>query len=175
MEKRNMTLKNNFFLIIFLVSIVGCKNKETEFIEITEGRSMNPSEPRIGIKITSSNNSYLCTEIILDGRRTEKYKYFKNTKPVNFNELKKQVLENFDTNIKPDYIKANDATYYQLTYHLSSKKYKSKFIESDLTYLQSQLLLKIMNLSKLKNYKEIGTHDFSKELLEEKLPAPPSL
>ncbi|MCJ7935380.1 MAG: hypothetical protein MUW56_17590 [Chryseobacterium sp.] len=174
MERRNMILKNSLIFLFICTILCGCK-KEIEFIEITEGRSMNPSEPRIGIKITSNNDLYLCKEIIIDGRKTEKYKYYKNTKPVNFEKFKKEIISTFKNNIEPTYIKVNDATYYQLFYKVSSKVYKSKFIESDLTSTQNQIFFKIINLYKLKNYKEISEYDFSKELLNEKLPQPPPL
>lgn len=174
MEKRNIILRNSLIFLFICTLFCGCK-KETEFIEITEGLSMNPSEPRIGIKITSDNNLYLCKEIIIDGRKTEKYKYYKNTETVDFEKFKNDIISNFKNNIEPTYIKVSDATYYQLLYKVSSKVYKSNFIESDLTKKQNQIIFKIINLYKLKNYKEIPNYEFSKELLNEKLPPPPPL
>lgn len=170
-----MMLKNSWLFLLICIALSGCGKKEIEFIEITEGRSMNPSQPRIGIKVTSNNDLYLCREIIIDGRKTEKYIYYKNIESVNFEKLKKEIVANFEKNIKSTYIKSNDATYYQLIYKVSSTVYKSKFIENDLTNEQNQVLFKIISLSKLKNYKEIPKYDFSKELLEERLPEPPSL
>jgi len=174
MERRNIVLKNSLIFLFICTLLCGCK-KETEFIEITEGLSMNRSEPRIGIKITSNNELYLCKEIIIDGRKTEKYKYYKNTESVNFEKFKKKIISNFKNNIVPTYIKVSDEAYYQLFYEASSKTYKSKFIESDLTTKQNEILFEIINLSKLKNYNEISNYDFSKELLNEKLPPPPPL
>lgn len=175
MEKKNIMLKNSWIYIFLCIFLSGCTHEEIEFIEITEGRGMNPSEPRIGVRITSNNELYLCKEIIIDGRKTEKYKYYKNTHGVDFQWFKNDIVNNFDENIEPTYIKISDATYYQLFYKISSQVYKSRFTEKDLTNSQSQVLFKVMNLSKLKNYKEIPKHEFSKELLEEELPDPPAL
>lgn len=175
MEKKSVMLKNSWLFLLICIALSGCGKKEIEFIEITEGRSMNPSQPRIGIKVTSNNDLYLCREIIIDGRKTEKYKYYKNTETVDFEKFKNDIISNFKNNIEPTYVKVSDATYYQLIYNVSSTVYKSKFIESDLTNEQNQVLFKIINLSKLKNYKEIPKYEFSKELLEERLPEPPSL
>ncbi|WP_126730335.1 hypothetical protein [Chryseobacterium lacus] len=168
-------LQNSWILIFICILLSGCADKEIEFIEITEGRGMNPSEPRIGIKITSNNDLYLCREVIIDGRKTEKYKYYKNTQAADFERFKKDIVDHFENNIEPTYIKVNDATYYQLFYKVSSKVYKSTFTERDLTNSQNQVLFKVINLSKLKNFKEIPEYEFSKELLEEKLPVPPAL
>ncbi|PWN67036.1 hypothetical protein [Chryseobacterium oncorhynchi] len=175
MEKKNIMLKSSWTFLLICLMLSGCGKKEIEFIEITEGRSTNPSEPRIGIKVTSNNDLYLCREIIIDGRKTERYIYYKNIESVNFEKFKKDIVDNFETKIDPTYIKASDAKYYQLFYKVSSKVYKSRFIESDLTDVQNKVLFEIINLSKLRNYKEIPKYEFSKELLQEKLPQPPPL
>jgi len=170
MEKKFIILSS--FLLFFLF---GCNNHEINFIEITKGSSMDPSQPRIGIKITSDNELYVCKEEITNGERTGNYKYYKSNKSIKFVEYKKEILKYFDKNPSNSYFQVNDATFYQLYYVLDKKVYKSKFIESNLNNNQSRLIFKLIDSYLQRDLKQIPSYDFSIELLEEKLPPPPPL
>lgn len=175
MEKKN--IKNSpIALLFFLLVFFNC-SKNKDFIEVTQGLTMNPSEPRYGIKLTSDNNLFFCKEKIVNGKRTAEYNYYKYKGTIDFETYKKQILHTYNNRIRPSYIKVNDAEYYQLCYNISSKKYKQTFIESDLNSLQEEVLFKLINFpdKNFKSFKEISHYNFSTELLNEKLPQPPAL
>ncbi|GGP06312.1 hypothetical protein GCM10010992_26020 [Cloacibacterium rupense] len=157
-------IRSSFFILLIL--LFSC-NKESEFIEVTQGIGMNPAEPRYGVLVTSNNELFFCNEIISNGKRTSKYKYYKYNESIDFSSYKEMVLKNFKDKINSKSLKVNDAEYYQLKYKTSSKQYKSIFFESDLNPEQFEILMNFIRLpdNKLKLSEEIPFYNFSSDLL----------
>ena len=114
---------------------ISCTKKESEFIEFTNGLSMDPKFPRAGIKIKNDNYVYYCVEVMNLGEQyylnnqTGKYKFYKSEEKVQFSKYKNLVIENFSQKIHKNNKGPEDATYEQIVYELDSKKEKQGFFD----------------------------------------------
>ena len=160
---------------------VSCNKKDSEFIEFTYGRSMNPELPRAGIKIKKDDYVYYCEEIVNLGEKyyinnkTGKYKFYKSEEKVQFSKYKNLVIENFSQKINKNNKGPEDATYEQIDYELDSKKVKKGFFDVQLNQNQKNIKNEIWELKNKLKFNPIDSIYFNQERLQEKLPEPPKL
>lgn len=158
--------KNKILLLLLIV--FACNTKNVQKVVLTIGVSMNPNEPRIGIEI-DGNNIYYCREKI---NKKGDYDYFHGT--LNQEELKKldfNIGESFKNKIELENIV--DATPYQLNFNLNETPEKRKFYLSNLEGKQLKIIEKIIEMKNVK-LTRIEYHKFPNDLLQEKLPEPPT-
>ena len=166
------------FYIIFLVLslFTSCENnKNADFIELTSGFSMNPAEQRFGIIYKPNNNIYYCQEILQNGNSTGKYKYFMSESRIDFVEYKTLMNENFRKHNIAPFKPIVDATIFQIKYQFINEVDKLRFYPEQLNEKQLMIFEMMKNLKDSGKFKEIDSITFSKDLLQLKLPKPPSL
>lgn len=176
----NLHMKQNkiIFLLFILLNILSCCSKESnDFIELTSGREMDPTVPRFGIKLKSDNYLYYCNEIMKGEDRysiyhTGKYKYYKSKDQFNFSEHQNLIHQYFPESTLIDFHTVPDATAYQIKYKLNNISKKKLFYLDNLNEKQYIVFQKMYAL-KRNTFIEIDSIEFSKDLLQEKLPEPP--
>ena len=160
------------FTIILVFLLVSCnKNESKEFIELTKGASMDPSEPRIGILINNKDSVYICREVIKNNERTEEYIFFNSLNKVSFNKYKNEMLKSFNKSFSFNSIP--DAQAQQIVYYLNGKEYKQVFYFHKLSGEQKKVINDILKMSDILDLHEVSNHKFSQELLHEVNPIPP--
>ena len=175
----------NILKIIFAVSLlatISCSNNNHDFIEFTEGRSMDPKQPRSGIKLIANGDVYYCKEIMLKGEsesgfdyHTRKYEFFKSKSKIDFEKYKIVLLKNMAKIPKEADYRFPDATLRQIEYKLNNKNYKTHFYHVHLNEKQESIYNEIWKLIEILEFKKTDSISFNKNLLDSKLPAPPKL
>lgn len=140
---------------------------------------MDPSKERFGVKIKSDNYIYFCKETMdvnpnKYDYHTGKYSYYKSISKVDFMEYQALVFNNFSRDKVDAFSPVPDATSYQVKFQFKNAQEKLTFYPE---YLNEKQLLIFEMLEKLKykKFKSIDSIEFSKDLLQEKLPIPPKL
>lgn len=167
-------MKINVYCIIIILVFFSCKEKKKlEYIEITTGVHMDPSEPRIGIYINNNDSLYFCKEIVNNKGRTGSYKYYKFNDKINFSRYRNQVLKEFN---KPFLFRSIiDEQPKQISYSLEKVNYKQKFYFNQLNSNQKKAYNDIVSLILEGNFIEISNYNFSQNLLYQKnQPEPPA-
>ena len=157
--------------MVFL--LISCNNEKTqEYIEVSTGLSMNPINPRIGVFINNRDSLYVCEEIIYNNTRSGEYNYYKSTNKINFRKFKMSVSNVFNDSLFFKSIPDEQSN--QIIYNLDNRKYKQNFYTHQLSKSQQIVFKNILQLKKSQNLEKISYHVFSKDLLQQKLPLPPS-
>lgn len=148
---------------------VSCKQKQPDYIILTNGLSENPDMPRVGIEIRN-NELFLCEE---NTRVKGTYTYYScKFNPTQFQTFENEINESFkevnqDNNI-------SDATPYELIYRFNKKLDSIRFYTPFLTIDQLRVVKEIISLKDCERQK-INYHSFPIGLLKEKIPEPPPL
>lgn len=152
--------------------IVSCQPNKNEYIEITTGFSMNPNEPRIGIIIYSNDSVYICKEIIsLDNSQLPIFKYYAGKEKIDFKAYKNAINILFQDSIIPHL--SEDARVKKLDYYLAGKHQERYFTQFQLSENQNQFLDKMHQLAIKNRFVEIPYHQFTRDLLDYRLPDTP--
>ena len=166
-------------LFLFLILLSSCSKDEIQYIELTSGREMDPKKARFGIKIMSDNYFYLCKEemninSVNYSYHTGKYKYYKSDSKIDFMEYQALISSNFSKDKRVAFKSIADEGAYQIKYDFYNEKDKYRFYYFSLNEKQS-FIFEMLEKLKYEKFKPIDSIEFSKDLLQEKLPDPPKL
>ena len=159
-----------FSIAIFLS---GCKyiTQKNEYIILTNGFSMNPAEPRIGIEITL-DSIYYCQE---KSGGNGNYNYYRgDVDAQTFIKIKTEILKDFKS-FKPHEYLVKDGQEYQMIYNIEDMMDTLLLESSFITKKQYALIEQIISLKDKSKFSEIKYHSFPEKLLKYKLPEPPPL
>ena len=179
MRKKTLVKINILTLITFtlLTVLISC-DKNVEYIELTEGRSMDPRAPRYGIKITNEDDAYLCIEKMASkegsfalGYHTGKYEFYKSKEKINFSEVQSKILINYSKPVKK--VKIVDATFENITFKFDKNIHSDFFYYSQLNSEQRETHDEIWKLKNSLEFEKTDSVYFNQNLLQEKLPEPP--
>ena len=165
------------FLYLILLLLSSCSKDEIKYIELTSGSEMDPSKARFGIKIKSDNYVYFCKEIMdinpdKYDYHTGKYNYYKSISKVDFMEYQALVFNNFSRDKVDAFSPIPDATAYQVKFQFTNAQEKLTFYPEYLNEKQL-FIFEMLERLKFKKFKPIDSIEFSKDLLQEKLPELP--
>lgn len=164
---------------LFLVFILSCSKDKCQFLELTSGRAMDPSQGRFGVKVMSDNYFYVCKEVMnVDSDKyynhTGKYRYYKSASKIDFLEYQALITTNFSKDKRVAFHAIPDECAYQIHYNFNTDKDKYRFYRFHLNEKQS-FIFGMLDSLRYKKFKEIGSIEFSSDLLQERLPEPPKL
>lgn len=140
---------------------------------------MDPKKARFGIKIMSDNYFYLCQEVMNINSdnydyHTGKYRYYKSDSKIDFMEYQALISSNFSKDKRVAFESIADEGAYQIEYNFCNEKDKYRFYYFSLSEKQ-RFIFEMLEKLKYEKFKEIDSIEFSKDLLQEKLPKPPKL
>ncbi|WP_133943262.1 hypothetical protein [Epilithonimonas xixisoli] len=171
-------MKSKFsILFLILILLFSCSKDEIQYIELTSGREMDRRKERFGVKIKSDNYIYFCKEIMDVNPdnydyHSGKYSYYKSISKVDFMEYQALVFNNFSRDKVEVFNPIPDETAFQIKFQFTNAQEKLTFYPEYLNEKQI-FIFEMLERLKYKKFKPIDSIEFSKDLLQEKLPEPP--